>query len=148
MISRNVVYGNGVAGPGGAGIGVFGFVPGSQVTDNTIDSNIILDNGLAGVTFHGHAPGVNLDNNSITNNLIGNNNMTPGDAGDMQTTGILMFGAFRPIVGTVVAGNSIWANYYGIWSAGVLFGKRSGHNSVAATVPYFSEPASALPPGA
>ena len=145
MISNNLVYGNGVKLPGGAGIGVFGFVPGSRITGNTIDGNVITNNGLAGVTMHAHAPDVDLSGTTITNNLIGTNN-TLGDANDHQTTGILAFSSFTPITGLMIANNTIWANYYGIWTANVFLTGNSQHNDISAVVQYFTEPASDLPP--
>jgi parallel beta-helix repeat protein len=86
-VSGNTVLRNGIYGEG-AGIGLFGFLPGARVSGNTISGNRIIGNGLPGVTMHAHSPFENMSNNTITGNYISDNGAdpspqtaTPGPAG-------------------------------------------------------------------
>jgi hypothetical protein len=112
----NVVEWNLSANNGGAGILVATAAPGSAAHDNVIRHNQIVGNGEGGVQLHSHTPNQNLDNNVITDNFIGKNN-TAGDpdSGDMKTTGIIVFSAVVPVNGTVVHGNTIANDHFGIW---------------------------------
>ncbi len=85
-IQQNTVLHNGGSGVG-AGIGLFGFLPGARVSGNLISKNVITGNGLPGVTMHAHSPGENMNGNTITGNYISGNGpdfadaATPGPAG-------------------------------------------------------------------
>src|SRR6185312_13837565 len=76
-ISHNTIAGNEATGNGingvGAGIGIFGFLPGARVSDNLITGNRITGNGLPGVAMHGHSGLEILNNNVISGNYISGN---------------------------------------------------------------------------
>ncbi len=122
IISHNVTNGNGVKGQG-AGIGIFAGAPGTAAYENVVTENTATGNGLPGVTLHSHAPLQDLNNNVIVGNTLSKNGVNgyetgaPGDSdsGLTQTAGIEVWSAVAPIVGTVVAGNKISDEYYGIW---------------------------------
>ncbi len=104
-IIGNESSGNGVLG-GGAGVGLFAFLPSGRVSDNLITGNRILNNGLPGVTFHAHGPHENLNNNVITGNYISGNGADTADAFTPGPTGINVYG-FSAITGTVISQNVI-----------------------------------------
>jgi parallel beta-helix repeat protein len=104
-ISNNVVSGNGVNGVG-AGIGLFGFLPGGRVSDNLVTGNIITNNGLPGIAVHAHSPGLNIGNNHFIGNYIARNGQDTDDAATPGTTGINVYSLF-PIYGTVAEQNVI-----------------------------------------
>ena len=103
-------------------------VPGETMTGNTFVGNSAWDNGLAGVTIHVHLPGQHFNGNKVIGNWIGTNNLV-GDpidlvtsptsqknvaVPDLRTTGILAATASQ-VSGTVIAGNHITGNYFGIF---------------------------------
>lgn len=90
VISGNVSEYNGTMGEG-AGIGLFGFMPGARVSDNTISGNAIIGNGLPGVAMHAHSPGENMNNNVITSNYISGNAADTADAATPGPTGINLY---------------------------------------------------------
>ena len=89
-VMGNRSLGNGTAG-GGAGIGIFGFLPGARVSDNTISGNIMIGNGLPGFAMHAHSPGENMSNNTITGNYISGNGADTADAATPGPTGINIY---------------------------------------------------------
>ena len=115
-VTHNVVEDNYVARNGGAGVLIATPGPGMAVTDNLVTGNVILNNGEGGVQLHAHAPAQSIDNNTITDNVIGTNNIAGDtDAGDLQTTGIIVFSAVVPVSGLVIQHNSIFDDAVGIW---------------------------------
>jgi hypothetical protein len=104
-ISNNVVSGNGVNGAG-AGVGLFGFLPGGRVSDNLVTGNIITNNGLPGIAVHAHSPGLNIGNNKFIGNYIAGNGVDTADAATPGPTGINVYSLF-PIYGTVAEQNVI-----------------------------------------
>ena len=90
VISGNVSEYNGTMGEG-AGIGLFGFMPGARVSDNTISGNVLIGNGLPGVAMHAHSPFENMSNNVITGNYIAGNGADTGDAATPGPTGINLY---------------------------------------------------------
>lgn len=125
VVSHNQVNHNGLQGQG-AGILMAGGSPGTAVYDNTVKDNVANDNGLGGFTLHSHAPGQDLNGNKIIDNSFSDNgqnggNGQPGDAdfGITKTVGIVIASAATPLTGTVVKGNHISHDYYGIWTMNV-----------------------------
>jgi hypothetical protein len=114
---------------GGAGVVIASEVPGETVAYTTVAGNHIWGNGLAGVTVHVHEPNQDFNGTKIIGNWIGQNN-TLGDpiglfastatnaknyaVADTKTTGILAATA-SPVTGTVIAGNHISDNHFGIF---------------------------------
>ncbi len=89
-VSGNDVLYNGINGVG-AGIGLFGFLPGARVSGNTISGNRIIGNGLPGVTMHAHSPGEDMNGNMITGNYISGNGADGEDAATPGTAGINLY---------------------------------------------------------
>lgn len=129
LIAHNSVSANATAkGTGGAGLLLASEVPGETMTGNTFAGNSAWDNGLAGMTIHVHVPGQHFDGNKVIGNWIGTNNVVGDPIGlvtsptsaknvavpDMKTTGILAATASQ-VKGTVIAGNHITRNHYGIF---------------------------------
>ncbi|HEY7133611.1 MAG TPA: NosD domain-containing protein [Acidimicrobiia bacterium] len=115
-VFNNVIRDNVSANNGAAGILIAAAGPGMKAHDNVVDDNKVWGNGEGGVQLHAHAPGQSIDNNRITDNWIGTNT-TAGDpdAGITQTTGVIVFSAVVPVNGTVIRGNVIAHNHFGIW---------------------------------
>jgi parallel beta-helix repeat protein len=115
------VYGNQVihntsTDNGGAGLLDAAPYPGTGAYDNSFIQNTVSGNGEGGFQLHSHAPLQDVNGNHILANTFGTNNVAGDpDSGDMQTTAIILFSAVVPITGTVVAGNTISGDTYGIW---------------------------------
>ncbi len=109
-VFQNTIIGNASTGNGlnevGAGIGIFGFLPGARVSENVITGNRITGNGLPGVAMHGHSGLENLNNNVITSNYISGNGADSADAATPGPTGINIFSA-GAVTGTVISQNVI-----------------------------------------
>jgi parallel beta-helix repeat protein len=114
---------------GGAGVVIASEVPGETVAYTTVTGNHIWGNGLAGVTVHVHEPNQDFNGTTITGNWIGQNNTLGDPIGlfastaknaknyavpDTRTTGILAATA-SSVTGTVIAGNHISDNHFGIF---------------------------------
>jgi hypothetical protein len=111
LVAHNVSTGN-----GGAGLLDATPYPGTGAYDNTFIRNFVTGNGEGGFQLHSHAPQQDDSGNRVIGNYFGTNN-TAGDpdSGDLATTGIILFSAVVPITDTVVVGNVIANNTYGIW---------------------------------
>jgi parallel beta-helix repeat protein len=129
LIAHNTASANATAkGTGGSGLLLASEVPGETMTGNTFIANSVWDNGLAGITVHVHVPGQHFNGNKFENNWIGTNNVVgdpidlvakPGSmknvaVPDLRTTGILLATASQ-VSGTVVSGNYITGDHYGIF---------------------------------
>lgn len=104
-IVGNISSGNGLNGVG-AGIGIFGFLPGARVSENLIAANRITGNGLPGVAMHGHSGLEILNNNAIIGNYISGNGADSADAATPGPAGINIFSA-GAVTGTVILQNVI-----------------------------------------
>lgn len=108
-VAANTSDHNGTSGTG-AGVGLFGYLPGATVSGNVISGNQLTNNGYPGVALHGHstgqATGVNLDNNTIVGNVIAGNGADTADSATPGTAGINIFSAY-PINGLAVIQNTI-----------------------------------------
>ncbi|MFY9865964.1 MAG: right-handed parallel beta-helix repeat-containing protein [Trebonia sp.] len=129
LVAHNSVSWNGTAkGTGASGLLLASEVPGETMTGNTFAGNSAWDNGLAGMTIHVHLPGQHFNGNKVIGNWIGTNNLV-GDpidlvtsptsqknvaVPDLRTTGILAATASQ-VSGTVIAGNHITDNHFGIF---------------------------------
>jgi nitrous oxidase accessory protein NosD len=126
IVIFNTANNNGTKGQGGGILAAAG-PPGSAVYDNTVQNNTANGNGLGGFTLHSHAPGQYFNDNRIIDNtflndgIAGNTGNTPGDsdAGITKTAGIIVWSAVTPIQGTVITGNTLGDEYYGIWTQNV-----------------------------
>jgi len=118
LVEDNLSMGNGTAGSGdGAGVGIFAPTPGTAAYNNVVIGNTLMNNAQPGVALHSHANGQNLNNNVILNNVISGNGFDGGT--NTVHSGIVVFadatGGAAPIVGTLIAGNTISTEDAGVW---------------------------------
>jgi nitrous oxidase accessory protein NosD len=131
VVSGNVADDNGLGSPSApdasAGSGIILAAGGTTggVWDNLVTGNTFSGNGHGGVTVHAHAPGLNFSGNAITRNWIGRNNVRT-DTHDLKATGIYLADA-SPLT-IKVTGNTIYNNYYGIFTAGQVTVKVAAYN--------------------
>ena len=118
LVKGNIIVANGLKGEG-AGVLIAAAMPGAASYDNRIVGNVIKRNNLSGVTMHAHAPNQDINGNVIAHNNIGRNNLGGDpDAGDTQTTGILVFSAVPSVtVHVTVRHNHIHGNVFPIWKS-------------------------------
>ena len=111
LVAHNVSTDN-----GGAGLLDATPYPGTAAYDNTFIQNFVRGNGEGGFQLHSHAPLQDVNGNRVIANYFGTNN-TVGDtdSGDLLTTGIILFSAVVPVTDTLVVGNVIANNTYGVW---------------------------------
>jgi parallel beta-helix repeat protein len=132
VISGNVADNNGLGSASapdasaGSGIILADPAPAGGVYDNTVVGNQFSGNGHAGVALHAHATGTNFSGNVISGNLIGRNNLRT-DTDDLKATGVYLADA-SPLTITV-KGNTIYDNYYGIFTAGNVTVTGAAHNN-------------------
>jgi hypothetical protein len=131
VVSGNVADDNGLGSPSApdasAGSGIILAAGGANggVWNNLVTGNTFSGNGHGGVTVHAHATGLNFSGNVITWNWIGRNNVRT-DTHDLKTTGIYLADA-SPLT-IKVTGNTIYNNYYGIFTAGKVTVKVATYN--------------------
>lgn len=131
VVSGNVADDNGLGSPSApdasAGSGIILAAGGTKggVWNNLVTGNSFSGNGHGGVTIHVHAKGLNFSGNAITWNWIGRNNLRT-DTHDLKTTGIYLADA-SPLT-IKVTGNTIYNNYYGIFTAGKVTVKVAKYN--------------------
>jgi hypothetical protein len=115
---------------GGAGLLDATPYPGTGAYDNTFVQNVVSGNGEGGFQLHSHAPMQDVNGNKVLFNYFGTNN-TAGDtdSGDLQTTGIILFSAVIPVSDTLVFGNVIAHNTYGIWKTANVQAKGLARNA-------------------
>jgi parallel beta-helix repeat protein len=105
---------------GAAGIIMATPVPGGIVSGNVVSGNTVMDNGLGGIDLHTHVAGSTVSDNVVTHNTIGGNGpdipvtMNPSTH-QFEPTGISIGAVGSPIVGTVVTGNELSDEVYGIY---------------------------------
>ncbi len=140
-IIDNVANDNGTKKPG-TGILVAAAFGGGAAYDNRIIGNTVSGNGLPGIALHSHDVRQDLNGNVIRNNVVGHNaiggaNGKPGDgdAGVTHTVGILVWSWSTPLKGTVVLGNHISHDYFGVWTEHVPTMKRSANSYRHVRVP-------------
>lgn len=106
-VANNESSHNGYLIPGaGAGVGIFTFLPGGNVSGNVVINNKLTNNGLPGVAFHAHGTSESLNDNMIVGNTISGNGPDTEDAATPGPTGINVFGV-SAITGTIVSQNVI-----------------------------------------
>lgn len=101
---------------GGAGLLDATPYPGTGSYDNAFIHNTVSGNGEGGFQLHSHAPLQDVNGIHVLANRFGTNNLAGDhDSGDLQTTAIILYSAVVPVTRTVVAGNTISNDTYGIW---------------------------------
>jgi nitrous oxidase accessory protein NosD len=136
-VHDNVIAFNTSTGNGGAGVLLAASGPTTKDDNNLVTGNRIWGNGEVGVQLHAHAPNQSIEGNRIIDNWIGTNN-TAGDrdAGDLQTTGVIVFSAVVPVKSIVIRDNTIANDHFGIWlSKNVSTGGISDNNFIGVAVP-------------
>ena len=131
-VYKNTVRGNTVTGSGGAGIGIFAAAAGGAAWGNVVEGNTSSGNGLAGIAIHGHAAAQNLDGNVLQDNVLSGNladTMNPADTAS-ATAGISVFTPNGPIRNTVIAGNRITDQHFGIVALGLDSATDLTHNTI------------------
>jgi parallel beta-helix repeat protein len=144
-VYNNTVEGNTSSGNGATGIGVFNAAYNNVIRDNTFDNN-----GEPGVKLNPTFPGGDVNGNSVIGNTVGVNSLLDGPGGGIpgshnsdstQTTGIMVDAPAGPVTGTIIQGNRVSGNYYGIYlQAGASSSTVSG-NTITVTkggVPVFT----------
>lgn len=121
LISDNTIRGTGMSkqGPDVGGIVVAANLPNSSVHDALVSDNRVGKSFEGGVIVNAEAPGSSTDNVIVTGNTLHANNWGKQEA--PRTAGVVLFaapGTTAANSGTVVAGNVITDQYYGIWSQG------------------------------
>lgn len=118
-VVANTANGDGTKGAG-AGILMAAPGPGTATYNNVVTANTADGNGMAGITVHSHAPGQYVNGNVIVGNTLNDDGLTGDvDFGVTHTVGILVASAVSELSGTVIAGNRISDEYYGIWTKNV-----------------------------
>jgi parallel beta-helix repeat protein len=133
-VYRNVVQHNTSNGNGAAGIGVFAGPPGAAAWGNTVVGNTAMNNGFGGIMLHSHTPAQNADGNVFTNNVLSGNGADDDNPLDDGPAGISVFSAVVPIAHTVIAGNTISDEKYGIITVNALMLSGLPSNHIDGTV--------------
>ncbi len=118
-VYRNTVTRNRVSGSGGAGIGIFASGPGGAAWGNVVEGNTSTKNLFAGLMIHAHTPAQNVDSNVFRNNTLSGNGTDVLNPADKMPAGISLFSAVVPIRGTVIVGNTITDEHYGVIALGL-----------------------------
>ncbi len=131
-VYKNTVSHNTVTGSGGAGIGVFAAAAGGAAWGNIIEENTSTMNGLAGIAIHSHTAAQNLDGNVLKDNVLYGNladTMNPADTAS-ATAGISIASTGAPIRNTVITGNRISGEHFGIIALGLDPATELTHNTI------------------
>lgn len=135
-VYKNTVSHNSVTGSGGAGIGIFAAARGGAAWGNVIEGNTSSENGLAGIAIHSHTAAQNLDGNVLKDNILSGNladTMNPADTA-AATAGISIASTVVPIRNTVVTGNRISGERFGIVAIGLDKATDLTHNTIEKAV--------------
>jgi parallel beta-helix repeat protein len=130
----NTISGNTVNGNGSIGIFLLaGGGHGDENHDNHVTGNTVNDNWGVGIAIKSYEPEQNANGNVITGNhlsgdgihgrfsTVSHGGAGDDDAGITQTAGILVLSFTDPpvngsnITGTVITGNTITNEFYGVW---------------------------------
>ena len=121
-VYQNTIVGNTSTGNGAAGIGVFAGPPGAAAWGNQVTNNTSRNNGFAGIMIHSHTPFQYVNDNVVTSNTMSGNGTDDDTPADDAPAGISIFAdvahGATPIARTVVAGNTISDEHYGIVTLG------------------------------
>ena len=116
--------------------------PNNAITNVTVSNNTIVGSALAGIVLHANAPGDTESGVTIMGNTLSDNHwLTP--FGPPQTTGIAVQaeggppGAVPYIDNTLIQGDTITNEYYGIWTKGQVTNLRINDGFGAGVVQEF-----------
>ena len=143
LITHNIADDNGTRKPG-TGFLIGAAFSGGAAYNNRLIDNEASGNGLPGIALHSHNRHQNLNGNIIKGNTLGRNALGgpsghpgDGDAGVTHTVGILVWSWVTPLTGTVVSGNHVAHDYFGVWTQNVPAIKRSANTYSHVRVPLF-----------
>jgi hypothetical protein len=132
-IRHNRIAGTGIgaAGPDIGGIVVAADLPGSRTTHVNVNGNTVRNSFEAGLIVNAEAPGSWTAAVHLYNNRVSGNNVGHLEAPD--TAGVVTFAAPGAANrGTMIWGNDISRQFYGIWSRGD-FPPKVFHNDIDVT---------------
>ncbi|NMP24770.1 right-handed parallel beta-helix repeat-containing protein [Sulfobacillus harzensis] len=110
----NVAIGNKVS-LSPAGIVVAADTPNTVARGNQVLHNTAFDNFLPGVILHSNAPGDIVTANTVVGNTVYGNKPDPEVKADTGPTGIIAIGVDNPVTQSIVAGNTISKETYGVY---------------------------------
>lgn len=119
-VADNRVVGNRVVG-NSAGIVVAADGPNSVVEDNAVVGNISANNILPGVVVHSNTPGDVVDGTVVVRNLLSGNGKGAAAKPNPETgkvfpaAGVWLSGEVEKVTGSVVAGNHVANELWGVW---------------------------------
>jgi len=147
-VYNETVKGNTSDGNGATGIGLF-----NAAYNNTIEGNTFNGNVAPGIEIDDHVPGADLNGNSVIDNTVGVNSLSDGPGGaspgqhdvfTTHTTGIMVIDLATPVTGTVIEGNTVSGDYYGIFLSALASSTTLSANTVSVSpggVAVFTSPA-------
>ena len=107
-VTNNLVTGNHVVN-GYAGIVVAADTPQTSAINNTVVANTVLNNQLPGIIVHSNTPGDKVVGTLVIRNVLsGNGGFGP------EPTGIIVVGEANPVLTTIITGNIVHNEYFGI----------------------------------
>ena len=112
----NLVTGNTVS-RNPAGIIVAANPPGTSAVDNVVSGNTITNNFLPGVIIHSNAPGQRVQGTIVSGNTVRGNGADQ-EVGLADPAGIIVVGAVAKVQDTLVVGNRVSGEKYGVWVSG------------------------------
>lgn len=110
----NVAIGNKVS-LSPAGIVVAADLPNTVARGNQVVHNTSFNNFLPGVILHSNTPGDIVSDNSVVGNTVYGNKPDPEVKADNGPTGIIAIGVVDPVTHSVIAGNHVSKETYGIY---------------------------------
>jgi parallel beta-helix repeat protein len=113
-VYRNTVARNTVNNNGGVGIGIFASGPGAAAWGNIIVGNTTRKNRMSGLAIHAHTAAQNVDGNELRDNVVADNGTDVENMADRAPAGISVFSMVVSIRNTVISGNRIAGEHYGI----------------------------------
>jgi parallel beta-helix repeat protein len=113
-VYRNVIVHNTSNHNGGAGIGIFAAGPGGAAWGNVVIGNTSTNNLFSGLAIHSHTPAQNVDGNVFRDNILAGNGTDVENPADHEPAGISVFSAVGLVRNTVVTGNRISNEHYGV----------------------------------
>ncbi len=110
----NVAIGNTVS-LSPAGIVVAADTPNSVARGNQVVHNTAFDNFLPGIILHSNAPGDVVTDTAVVGNTVYGNQADPEVKTDAGPTGIIAIGVVTPVTHTIIAGNALNSEDYGVF---------------------------------
>jgi hypothetical protein len=84
---------------------------------NAVTGNTVTQSGMSGLAIHSHTKGQNVDGNVLRDNVLAGNGPDVDNPADRLPAGISLYSVVVPIRGTVITGNRIRDEHYGVITA-------------------------------